>query len=480
MRPLLLTLLLLALLLAATGAGALPAFPGAEGYGAETTTGGRGGVVVAVTRLDDPIPPEPGTLRYALESVTEPRIVVFRVGGTIALAQPMGYFGGVTIAGQTAPGDGICIKGKLNPWGNVILRHLRIRPEAGTSDCIEVWGNDVVIDHCSISWPGDEAVGFHSQSEAPERRSTIQWCIISEGEKGVLASMGGAHEVTFHHNLFAHNYIRNPLIGTATFPQFYDLRNNVVYDLGNTGFETLGWARVNMVGNYFKLADPTRLHRYCVNLRSVSADYHPLIYLADHYGPRVAAGEPMWNEVRMFDSPYGVADEALCRVTVPFDTPPVTTHDAQTAYTLVLARAGATLPVRDRVDARIVADVTDGLNPGAYHGGAAKSVEEWATLTYADGVAPPDTDGDGMADAWETAHGLNPHDPADGPMVAQSGYTNVEEYLNALAGGVTPEPEPEPEPEPPAPVQIELPAGTLEVILSGGGLQIRVRVVEEE
>ncbi len=421
---------------------AVPAFPGAEGFGAEVT-GGRGGTVVEVTRLDDPIPTEPGTLRYAL-MLAQPRIVVFRVGGVIRLSSEIRFVEpNVTIAGQTAPGSGICIDGSLSMTSNSVVRYIRVR-QSGTStnDGIEVWGTDFIIDHCSISWCSDENIGFHSNT-AP-RNATVQWCIISENLKGILACLG-THNVSFHHNLFTGNYQRNPLVGEGgagyEFPQIFDIRNNVVYNSVNGALQLRGPVKINVVGNYFKMPDPTRLHRYCVILYGDPPPDTMQIYLDDIYGPRVATGEPEWNEVRYFStSGYGIADEAVYRSATPFSAPPVTTHDAQTAYDLVLADAGTTLPRRDSVDERLVGEVQSGTrlcipsSSESYY--RAFAAEQWSTLTYENGTPPDDSDHDGMADSWETdptRPWLDPNDPSDGPLDYDGdGYTNVEEYLNSL------------------------------------------------
>ncbi|MGI5819484.1 MAG: hypothetical protein ACOX9R_15450 [Armatimonadota bacterium] len=391
-----------------------------------------------VTRLDDPIPPEPGTLRWALEKVDGPHIIVFRVGGVIELSQPIwSWKSNITIAGQTAPGDGICVKGKVDIGGsNVIVRYMRFRQgEVGQGDGIELWGTNYMIDHCSFSWASDENVGFH-QLDGP-RNTTVQWSILSEGEKGSMASMGDMYNVTFHHNLFAHNYIRNPLVGgdSAGDGRVYDLRNNVVYDLGNSGFEMRGYADVNVVGNYFKVGDTSRLHRYCLNLRSGDPPRPGIhIYLADHWGPRVAGGRPMWDEVQYHDT-WGNADEEMHRVYQPFPAPPVTTHDPHTAYELVLGNAGATLPRRDPVDERVVSDVATGGNSGGFrfYMDRSRVAQQWSTLTYANGTPPDDTDGDGMPDSWEIARGLNPQDPTDATGYdLDPNYTNIEVYINSL------------------------------------------------
>lgn len=435
------------LLVVAVSLSAAPAFPGAEGFGAQVT-GGRGGVTVAVTRLDDPVPAQPGTLRYALE-MSGPRIVVFNTGGSIRLNGRIYANGDLTIAGQTAPGDGITVDGGISIKRNTIVRYLRVRPGAVASgDGLEIWETDVIIDHCSLSWASDENIGFKRMDENPDRNVTIQWTIMSEAEKGSLAWY--AHKTTFHHNLFAHNYIRNPVFAADSFAHILDYRNNVVYDIGNHGLSLKGYVSANVVGNYFKLGKESRLHRYCINIEGNPPTPQVKVYLKDIYGPRVAEGQPEWNEVQYQDV-WGVADESMHRVYAPFPVPPVTTHTAQQGYEIVLANAGASLK-RDLVDARIVNEVRNRLNTGGYPTGDAVrllAASQWSALYYSAGAPVLDTDRDGMPDEWEMRNGLNPYDAADARRDDNGdGYTNIEEYLNGLADGAT-APAPAPVNQPP-------------------------------
>ena len=357
------------------------AFDGAEGFGAQVT-GGTGGVTIPVTRLDDPIPAQTGTLRHALD-MNMPRIVIFRVGGVIRLREPLRAAPNVSIGGQTAPGSGIAIMGSLGLNRNSIMRYVRIRQGADArGDCLEILDTDVIVDHCSFSWSSDELIGFKRMSEDPERNVTIQWCILSEAEKGALAWY--AHKTTFHHNLFAHNYIRNPVFAGGEYPHIGDIRNNVIYDIGNSAVGLNGNVSVNVVGNYFKVGNPARVHRYCVNIEGDPPNQQTKLYLNDIIGPRTAQGERGWNEVQYQDV-WGVASEALHRVSQPFPAPPVTTQTASQAYELVLQQAGATLPVRDSVDERIVREEREGLNPGGYpRGNAVRKLAArcWQTLYY--------------------------------------------------------------------------------------------------
>src|SRR5688572_27187118 len=272
--------LLAALALAAAGyasdrspgrAGDLPAFPGAEGFGA-TTPGGRGGKVIFVTNLDDA---GPGSFRAAC--VAEgPRMVLFRVSGTIALKSPITVRNPyLTIAGQSAPGDGICLRDATFGIAthDVVVRYLRSRLGDETTreaDALDVLhgSRDVIIDHCSATWSIDEALSLSGDNQ----NITVQWCLIGESLRqskhakgphgyGSLARANGP--VSFHHNLWIHNDARNPRMGDnygrgPNFPTF-DVRNNVIYNYGGTASGlTQGILKVNYVANYIRSGPSSR------------------------------------------------------------------------------------------------------------------------------------------------------------------------------------------------------------------------------
>lgn len=421
----------------------LPVFPGAEGFGTRTPAGRRGRVL-EVTSLADH---GPGTLREALNDPA-PRTIVFRVGGTIELESPLivtqPFF---TLAGQTAPGDGICLKntGLTIATHDVLIQHLRVRPgsegriEPDDNDALTLLGthgkitdgaHHVVIDHVSASWSEDEAVNTWFGSHD----ITFSWCIVSEAldqsrhhkghhSAGLLIGDGCDH-VTVHHTLMAHNGFRNPLISSGG---THDIINNVVYDPGNLAgevFDTDSNSFINFVGNTFRPGRSTEpgLFEIIVNSSGV-----PKIYVEGNRGPHhTQNGGDDWSLVsykfdqRIAPTQYHAAQR--------FATWPVTVTDADTAFAAVLAQAGATRPKRDAVDARIAAEVKSGtgsmINSPAQVGGYPK---------LAGGAAPADTDHDGMPDAWEQAHGFDPNNPADGKADADNnGYTNLEEYLHSL------------------------------------------------
>ncbi|WP_395742045.1 pectate lyase [Prosthecobacter sp.] len=421
----------------------LPVFPGAEGFGTRTPAG-RGGRVIEVTSLADH---GPGTLREALNDPA-PRTLVFRVGGTIGLESPLIVVHPfLTLAGQTAPGDGICLKnaGLTIATHDVLIQHLRLRPgnegriEPDDNDALTILGthgkvtdgaHHVVIDHVSASWSEDEAVntwfGAHD--------ITFSWCIVSEAldhsrhhkgyhSAGLLIGDGCDH-VTVHHTLMAHNGFRNPLISAGG---THDILNNVIYDPGSLAgevFDNDSNSFVNFVGNFFKPGRSTEpgLYEIIVNSSGV-----PKVYVEGNRGPHRAANSgDEWSLVSYkFDQKIAPTQY---RAAQRFATWPVTVTDAEAACTSVLAQAGATRPRRDAVDARITADVKNGtgsmINSPAQVGGHPQ---------LASGTAPADTDHDGMPDAWEQAHGLDAQDPADGTADADGdGYTNLEEYLHSL------------------------------------------------
>ncbi len=431
----------------------LPVFPGAEGFGTRTRAG-RGGKVIEVTSLADD---GPGSLRAALAE-PNPRTIVFRVGGTIELTEHVFInHPFVTVAGQTAPGDGICLKnaGLIVNTHDVLIQHLRVRPgnegrvDADTNDAIQILGHNghldgahhVVLDHVSVSWSEDETVstwfGAHD--------ITLSWCIISEAlnrsrhrkqthSAGLLIGDSSYH-VSVHHCLLAHNDFRNPLIiegGT------HDLVNNVMYNWGVSPAEVVDYRSntfLNFVGNYFLPGPSSRTPFYGIILAPDSRDAVPQVFVQGNIGPSRpagvrAAGE--WGLVNLRWGPETIAPE-LYRASTAFAAPAVTVSSASEILERVLAEAGAILPARDAVDSRVVASVRN--KTGAIIDSPAQ-VGGHPVLNS--GMPPADTDHDGMPGAWETAHGLNPHEATDGSGdLDGNGYTNLEEYLHSLSRHAT-------------------------------------------
>ncbi len=417
----------------------LPAFPGAEGAGA-MAVGGRGGRVIQVTNLDDS---GPGSLREAC-TLEGPRTVIFRVSGIIDLKGPLDIkHGQLTVAGQTAPGDGVCLRGgdvgvKAD---DVVLRYLRVRPgdvSGKEYDGISVSNSHrVVIDHCSVSWSVDEVLSVTGASDAV----TVQWCIIAEALRNSVHHKG-AHSMgsllrsengtySFHHCLYAHNNTRNPRPGdnyNGSPGVLLDFRNNVIYDWGGMcGYGAEERFRLNYAGNFLKAGPSTandeRRTAFHIggpgNRAFLSGNGLDGFPEADTDNQRLLAWPGKLSET----------DRATVIAPTAYEAPPVATESARDASSAVLEGAGATLPKRDAVDARIVREVREGTG---HIIDSQREVGGWPE--YASSPAPEDRDVDGMPDAWEHRHGLNPNDPADGPQKANGdGYTNLEEYLNALA-----------------------------------------------
>ncbi len=437
------------------------AFPGAEGFG-QYTTGGRGGKVFVVTTLDDD---GPGSFRKAVQS-GEPRIIVFAVSGTIHLQSKLEIKGNVTIAGQTAPGDGICLAD--HPVGlagdNIIVRYLRFRmgDKNQRGGMVDGSGSDdafggtrkknIVIDHCSMSWSTDEVFSVYNGDS-----TTLQWNLIAEplnysyhfekGDKdyerhGYGGIWGGKH-LSAHHNLFAHCNSRNPRFnGIRNMPdENVDYRNNVIYNWGGNNVYAGEGGNYNIVNNYYKYGPNTNKNvKYqVVNPWSKPPNIAYGKYFVD--GNYVDGSNEVtsnnWLGVRMGDNKRG-DDPALAKANAPFAIVPVTTQQAKDAYELVLKQVGCSLPNRDTLDARIINDVKHrtgrfiDVQGGYPHGTAYEAtVKAWPALSTT--PAAPDKDRDGMPDAWEKKQKLDPADASDAAgYKLDKQYTNIEVYVNGL------------------------------------------------
>jgi len=423
-----------------------PAFPGAEGFGAYAR-GGRGGRVLEVTNLNDS---GPGSLRAAVDAAG-PRIVVFRISGTVDLKKGLSIRNPyVTIAGQTAPGDGICLKG--NAIGisadHVIVRFIRCRPGDNAKfegDALSISaGRDIIVDHCSASWSVDETLSASTGGQLGN--VTVQWCIISESLNksshhkgahgyGSLIRGGWGNGYTFHHNLYAHHRGRLPRPGNYN-PQsedgkgfIFDFRNNVVYNWGGSsaGYNADGSngtdsiTKMNFVGNYYKRgANSTGSIVFAETTRSAKA------YFSDNSMNGLCPKNP-WSLVTFRN--FSQDQLQAYKQRNPIRTPPVKTDTHEDAYLRVLAHAGCVRPKRDAVDTRIIKGVTEGT--GAIIDDE-QDVGGWPHLKSS--KPPVDSDRDGIPDGWEKLRGLDAADASDGPKDRDSdGYTNVEEYLNSLA-----------------------------------------------
>jgi pectate lyase len=395
-------------------------------------------VVIEVTNLNDS---GPGSLRAAIDA-TGPRTVVFRVGGSIELMSGLEVLNPyITVAGQTAPGDGIQL---FNHPSNtetavrikthdVVLRHLRLRPGPSLEledslDPLTISRDayHVIVDHCSLSWGTDEGL----QIWDTVHDVTIQWSIISEAlncsthEEGCHSTgplIGDqSNRISFHHNLLAHNNFRNPRVRGGDM----DLVNNVIYNAGEGAAKlddkgNLAGMRCNFVGNYFKWG-PNSSWSWEVKIRS--EDVGTSCYVSRNIGPN--RPDNSYPEENIVDP-----DDRGLMTDTKFPFPPVTTTSASRAYDRVLNRAGANKPRRDSVDQRIVDEVRTGT------GRIIDDPQDVGGRPELQGGEPPtDNDHDGMADSWETLHGLDPTDPSDrNGDLDNDGYTNLEEYLNGSA-----------------------------------------------
>ena len=440
------------------------AFPGAEG-GGMYTRGGHGGKVLEVTTLFDTIATNvPGTLRWAVNQ-SGARTVVFRVSGTIVLVSDLKISrDSITIAGQTAPGDGICLRRYplIVSANEVIVRYLRVRlgdESGGESDAMSGftnattgYKNHIIVDHCSASWSQDETLSYYGNDYV-----TVQWCIISEslynsnhpkGAHGYGGIWGGRDHTSFHHNLLAHHSSRNPrLSGTGTTTGCYnvDLRNNVIYNWGFNSAYGGEASTANFVNNYYKPGPATKS-----GVRS--RIYNPSDTLGRWYiqGNFVEGNPTVSNDNWAGGVNPSIAPKDInsIRATTPFPALPVSMQTAQQAHDLVLQYAGDVFPRRDTVDARIVNETKTGT---VTYGGRTYAIAQGFDSTKVYGIidsqtdvggwpvlnsvpAPIDSDHDGMPDDWELAHHLNPNDAGDRNVVGADGYTMLEVCLNELMG----------------------------------------------
>jgi pectate lyase len=436
------------------------AFPGAEGFG-KYTTGGRGGKVFIISNLNDN---GPGSFREAAEK-KEKRIIVFTVSGTIHLETKLSIKGDVTIAGQTAPGDGICLADNSVSIGgdNMIVRYLRFRmgDKYQRGGMVDGNGGDdafggtrrknIIVDHCSLSWSTDEVFSVYGGDS-----TTLQWNLIAEPlnysyhfEKGDSdyehhgygAIWGGRHS-SFHHNLFADCNSRNPRFdGIRNIPEENcDFRNNVIYNWGHNTMYAGEGGTYNVVNNYYKYGPSTSK-----NVRSRIANpwsKPPKIDFGKWYvnGNYVDGDKDVTN-----DNWKGVVlekgtdnDFAKVKLAEPFTIWPCTTESAQDAYNSILISVGCNFPARDTMDLRILRNVVErtgsmiDVQGGFSHGTEyEKTINAWPTLKSL--PAPKDTDGDGMPDEWEKKNGLNANDASDATKFTLSKtYTNIEVYINSL------------------------------------------------
>jgi pectate lyase len=436
------------------------AFPGAEGFG-KYTTGGRGGKVMIVSNLNDD---GAGSFRDAVEKAY-PRIIVFAVSGTIHLESKLNIKSDVTIAGQTAPGDGICLADQpvsLN-GDNIVIRYLRFRmgdkyqnkgmvDGGGADDAFGgVRRKNIIIDHCSMSWSTDEVFSVYAGDS-----TTLQWNFIYEplnysyhfetGDKdfehhGFGGIWGGRH-LTAHHNLFAHCNNRNPRfdgIRNAK-EENVDYRNNVIYNWGQNNIYAGEGGNYNLVNNYFKygpstkenvknhIANPYKTEKIPFGKWFADGNY---IDGAEDVSKNNSLGIHMGNNGTEADKKEAVVFLAHPAIAI-------SSHSAQQAYEAVLKWGGCSLPTRDTLDERIAKDVKHrtgriiDVQGGYLHGTKYElTVNAWPALKSL--PALKDSDSDGIPDDWEKKNGLNPTDAADvSSFTLNKQYTNIEVYINTI------------------------------------------------
>ena len=454
-----------------------PAFPGAEGHG-RYTQGGRGGEVYHVTKLTDD--GTEGTFRKACEKSGK-RTIVFDVSGTIYLTKELKLKkGDVSILGQTAPGDGICIADYpfVISADNVIIRYLRFRLGNRNVSMHEGDGlggmdrKNIIIDHCSVSWSVDECLSVYGSKDI-----SVQWCIAdqsmvncghSKGKHGYGGNWGGSG-ASYHHNLIAHHTSRTPRLGPRPSTQTderMDLRNNVIYNWGGEGCYGGEGMNVNIVNNYYKPGPGTSsgtkgMRIAAVGIRTTKYTHHGTDKVNDwdkmwhvwgdfYVDGNVNTKYPevtndnwtygMYNQIdnSKVDNTYTQTTKDTMRINTPIAYGHITTHKAETAYEKVLAYVGASYK-RDSHDEFIINDVKTGTAKYTGSGNSAGFINSqedaggWLELLSTE--APKDTDGDGMPDEWEKTYGLNPEDASDrnGYSLDSKGYyTNLEVYCNSL------------------------------------------------
>lgn len=454
----------------------IPAFPGAEGGGAYTP-GGRGGKVITVTSLADS---GPGTFREACETGGA-RIIVFNVSGIIRLKSPINIRAPyITIAGQTAPGDGVCITGAsvLLDTHDIIIRHMRFRrgqqdvafrDDALGGNCI---GN-IIIDHCSATWGLDENMSIYRHVynrgkdgyglKLPTVNITIQNSIFAEALDVYNHAFGatiGGHNSMFCRNLFASNISRNCSIGMN---EDFNFVNNVTFNWWNRSIDGGdNTSRLNIINNYFK-PGPITPKDQPIAYRIIKLETGRSAEAKNKYGKAYVNGNIVvgnkevtqnnWNGgVQGYDPKKADTPIEEVRMEKPFNMPYVNIMNTKDAYKWVINNVGATFPKRDAVDQRIVKTVKTGktyyvkdakefispyvkrrLPADSYKQGIITDPSQVGGLPEYNGTPYIDTDKDGMPDAWEIKYGLNPNDSGDAALDCNGdGYTNIEKYINGI------------------------------------------------
>lgn len=440
------------------------AFPGAEGYG-RFARGGRGGVVVEVTNTNDS---GPGSLRDALTGNYGPRTVVFTVSGLITLGSDLTIDQNhpyITVAGQTAPGKGICVRNHafgMSGARDVIIRHLRVRVgnlSGETQNGSGMAGVDhCIMDHCSISWGIDEEMSTRNAKNLTLQRTLISEALNVAGHQnyppgtahGYAASVGG-DVASLHHNLLAHCEGRNwsmagGLDGAGCYAGRLDIFNNVVYNWGHRTTDG-GAHEVNFVANYYK-PGAASAYFYALNAQYGGFPGTQQYYFANNVMPgHFTVANQQAGRTASTESGGWLPTNYTSWVSSPFFPSYADIQSATNAYKIVLSDVGCTQPMIDDHDTRVIRETIDGTytytGTGPYGGspGLPNSQDDvggWEDYPYVQRPANFDTDDDGLPDWWELAKGLSPNSAAgdfsDGNGDPDGdGYTNLEDYLNWLA-----------------------------------------------
>lgn len=439
-------------------------FPGAEGFG-RYTTGGRGGKVYFVTKLTDD--GSEGTLRYALNQKGA-RYIVFKTSGTIYLDSPLKIKeGNVTIAGQTALGDGITVANyeTFVAADNVVIRYIRFRMGDQKKFEGDAFGarfiKNLIVDHCSMSWSTDETVSVYANEN-----TTVQWCIIAESlrnsvhQKGAhgYGGIAGGKYASFHHNLYAHHDSRNPRLGEYAGSKFAltdltDFRNNVIYNWGHNSIYGGEGMNVNIISNYYK-PGPATLSRQ--RIVAIDKNEKPEAEVYNIWGKYYISGNVIEGnpEVSKDNWTQGVfaqmkpsyhltdQDKNEIKINQPHEIQnTIKTHSAKEAYEKIVQIAGAAL-IRDAVDVHILKDVKNGSftyegSKGSTNGIIDSQEDVGGFPDLKPGTSLPDSDHDGMPDEWEIKNKLNPEAANANGKDLDKNYDNIEVYFNDLVKNIT-------------------------------------------
>ncbi|MBP5257227.1 MAG: autotransporter-associated beta strand repeat-containing protein [Prevotella sp.] len=396
------------------------AFPGAEGFG-RYATGGRNGTVYHVTNLNDS-----GTGSFR-DAVSQPnRIVVFDVAGVIRISSRLSVKANITIAGQTAPGEGITIYGNgisFSDANNTICRYLRVREgvvgSSGTDACGISSGSNMIFDHCSFAWGRDEVFSISGQNPS---NITVQNCIISQGLMGHSAGglMQSDNHITIYRTLYIHNDTRNP-----KFKGRHQYVNNIVYNWKTAAYimggDSEGTSYANAEGNLFITGPTGKKNAFS----GANSRYN--IYARDNMIDDNQDGQ--YNPRTVEESEFGGGPTFQQQ---PYDYPVLPMVAAQDVYGNVLPEVGASLPYRDPLDRMLIDDVNSlGTEGDIISDEASNDIGAPTTWNLWAGEARTDSDGDGMPDWWETANGTNPS-TNDAMTIQADGYTNIEHYINSI------------------------------------------------